>query len=225
MGTTLQVLLYALVAAASPLALTSTLIVLRTQPARLNGFVFALAFLLGEALLWVVLLTVGAATSLDEGHQDAAAVLKLVLGLLLLAAAWRVQRGSGSVPERREGPARGQALTAGLGRLTGKAAFPLGVLLGIGGPKRLTIAIVAATTVSVAGLTRAEEAGVVLLYCMVAGVLVWAPVAVFLVAGRRATFWLADAQEWLRTNQRPMTIYSLLVLGIFLVVDALAQLL
>ena len=98
-------------------------------------------------------------------------------------------------------------------------------LLGIGGPKRLTIAIVAATTVSVAGLSTGEEVGLGVIYVLVAGVLVWVPVAMYLVAGQRATGWLGDAQEWLRSNQRAITIYSLVILGSVLVAEALIELL
>jgi Sap, sulfolipid-1-addressing protein len=218
----LETLLYALIAAASPLALTATLVVLRSRRARLNGFVFAAAFLLGEGVVWVVLLSFGAATSLDEGEADVVAVIKLALGGLLLLVAWRVHRGF--VPKRGEGNGRTPALFARLEHLTPAAALPLGTLLGVGGPKRLTIAIVAATTVSVAGLTTGEEIGLGALYVLVAGVLVWVPVAVFLV-DPRATGWLGSAQDWLKANQRPLAMWTLLVFGGVLVVEALIELL
>lgn len=64
-----------------------------------------------------------------------------------------------------------------------------------------------------------------MIYVLVAGVLVWVPVAMYLVAGRRATGWLGDAQEWLRSNQRAITIYSLVILGSVLVAEALIELL
>jgi Sap, sulfolipid-1-addressing protein len=218
----LETLLYALIAAASPLALTATLVVLRSRRARLNGFVFAAAFLLGEGVVWVVLLSLGGVTSLDEGDADVVAVVKLVLGGLLLAVAWRVRRGF--VPKRADGQGRTQALFARLEHLTPAAALPVGVLLGIGGPKRLTIAIVATTTVSVAGLTTDEQIGLAALYVLVAGVLIWVPVAVFLV-DPRATGWLGSAQEWLKANQRPVALWTLLVFGGVLVVEALIELL
>lgn len=223
METVLRVLFYALVAAASALALTATLAVLKSRRARLNGFIFAAAFLLGEALVWLALLSLDAAASLNEGNEDAAALLKLGLGALLLAAAWRVHRGF--TLKVGEGTGRTRALLTRLEHLTPIVAFSVGALLGIGGPKRLTIAIVAAATVSVAGLTTGEEIALVLLYILVAGVLVWVPVAVYLVAGRRATDWLEGAQEWLRSNERAITIYSLLVFGGVLVVEALVELL
>ena len=223
METVLQVLFYGLVAAASPLALTSTLVVLRSRRGRLNGFIFAAAFLFGGGLVWLILLSLGAVTSLNEGDRHATAIFELALGVLLLAAAWRVRRGF--APKRGAGAGRTRALLARLEQLTPTAAFPVGALLGIGGPKRLTIAIVAATTVSVAGLSTGEEIGLAVVYVLVAGVLVWVPVAMYLVAGQRAAGWLGDAQEWLRSNQRAITIYSLLILGSVLVAEALVELL
>ena len=223
METALQVVFYALVAAASPLALTSTLVVLRSGRGRLNGFIFAASFLLGGGVVWLILLSLGAVTSLDEGDRHGAAIFELAFGLLLLAAAWRVRRGF--APQRGSGGGRTRALLARLERLTPAAAFPVGALLGIGGPKRLVIAIVAATTVSVAGLTTGEEIGLAVLYVLVAALLVWVPVAMYLVAGKRAAGRLVKAQEWLRSNQRAIAIYSLLVLGSVLVVEALVELL
>ncbi len=223
MKTVLQVLFYALVAAASPLALTSTLVVLRSRRGRLNGFIFAAAFLLGGGVVWLILLSLGAVTSLNEGDRHGAAIFELALGLLLLAAAWQVRRGFAS--QRGPGAGRTRALLTRLEQLTPTAALPVGALLGIGGPKRLTIAIVAATTVSVAELSTGEEIGLAALYVLVAGLLVWVPVAIYLVAGQRAAGWLGQAQEWLRSNQRAIATYSLLVLGSVLVAEALVELL
>jgi Sap, sulfolipid-1-addressing protein len=215
--TVLQVFVYALFAAASPLALTSTIVVLKSDRARLNGLSFASAFLLGESLVWSCALVLGSFT-LNEGDRSAS-ILKLVVGLLLLLAAWRVH--SGFVPQSGPRSERAERLLARLARLTPAMTFWAGVLLGIGGPKRLTITLVAAATVSVAGLSRSDELALVTAYILVAGVLVWLPVAVYVVAGTRASGWLAAAQEWLTARQHQISVYSLLVIGTLLVVDAL----
>ncbi len=223
METALQILIYAVIAAASALAFASTLTVLKSRRARVNGLIFAAAFLLGEAAIWVVALELGAAGSLNEGDQSAVAVLKLILGVLLLAAAWRLHRHV-APPDRASGE-RTRALLARLERLTPTMAFSVGVLLGIGGPKRLTITLVAAATLSVSGLTTDERVLLVVLYVLVAGVLVWAPVGFYLVAGTKATDWLTHAQEWLTSKQRTLTFYGLLAFGGVLVVQGLVDLL
>src|SRR4051794_10136412 len=92
LGTAFRTLLLALVAAASPMALTATIVVLKTRLARLNGLLFAGGFFLGEAIGWSFAILVGSAV-LDAGDSTVAAVVELALGALLLATAWRVSRG------------------------------------------------------------------------------------------------------------------------------------
>jgi hypothetical protein len=123
-----------------------------------------------------------------------------------------------------DGEGRTQALLERLALITPKSAFPAGALLGIGGPKRLTIGIVTATTISGAELTNGESVIVAVLYVVIAGVLVWAPVAFYVVAGRRTRVWLTRAEAWLLENQRLFAAVSLLVFGALLVADGLARL-
>jgi hypothetical protein len=62
------------------------------------------------------------------------------------------------------------------------------------------------------------------LYVVVAGVLVWAPVVVFLVAGNRGVAWLETAEAWLTANERRVTFASTLLFGFLLTSDALVRL-
>ena len=100
-----------------------------------------------------------------------------------------------------------------------------GTLLGVGGVKRLSITIVAGATVGIAGLLAVEELALGVLYVLVAGVLVWLPVGIYVVAGRRAAGWMEQAEGWLTANQRRLTFVSTLVFGFLLTSDALVRLL
>ena len=222
MHTVLSLLLYALIAAASPFALTASIAVLKTRLARLNGVIFAGGFFLGEAIGWIIALALGTLLGLGSGDNKIAAAVEFVFGLLLLAAAVQVHRGF--TPTPGQGSGRTQALVRRLEQLRPLTAFSFGTLLGIGIPKRLTITIVAAATLKASGFTVAEQVTLVLIYMAVAAVLVWAPVAIYVVAGRRADSVLADGQAWLTSNQREVTLYSLLVFGTVLVVDGLVKL-
>ena len=71
-------------------------------------------------------------------------------------------------------------------------------------------------------LTTAARA---LVYVALATVLVWAPVALYWVGGRRVGAWLAEAEAWLLENQRLFATVSLLVFGAILALDGLVQLL
>jgi hypothetical protein len=219
-----RAVLCGLIAAASPLAFAATVVVLRSHVARLNGVIFAIAFVLaGFGVVLVVLAGASAAAPGPGGSSTAAAALELALGVLLLAAGLRVRRGS--VRATADGAGRTQALLDRLARITPKTAFPAGALLGIGGPKRLMIGIVTATTISGADLTRRESVVTAVLYVVVASVLVWAPVAFYVVAGQRTRAWLTEAEAWLLENQRLFGVVSLLVFGALLAADGLARLL
>jgi hypothetical protein len=89
----------------------------------------------------------------------------------------------------------------------------------------LTIGVVAASTIAAADLTTQQNLGAAALYVSVASVLVWGPVAVYLVAGRRSRAWLAQAEAWLTARSRLLAVVSLLAFGALLVVDALVELL
>ena len=221
MGTALRMLVLALLAALSPLALTATILVLKSHLARLNGILFAAGFLLGEAIGWAFALLLGSVLDLGDGGDIVAAALQVLLGALLLSVAWRVHRRE-AAPRRERGP-RTQALLARLQHLNPIAAVVVGTLLGLGIPKRLTITIVAAATLTASDLDNARQLALVALYIVVAAVLVWAPVLVYVVAGARARAWLDAVQDWLASHQRKVTMVSLAAFGTLLVVDGLTQ--
>jgi hypothetical protein len=219
-----RAVLYGLIAAASPLAFAATVVVLRSHRARLNGVIFAAAFLLAGLGVVLAVLAIGSVAAPGPGGSSTvAAALELVLGALLLVVGVRIRRGS--APATADGAGRTQALLDRLALITPKTAFPAGSLLGIGGPKRLTIGIVTATMVSGADLTRSQSVVAATVYVVIASVLVWAPVGSYLLAGRRTQGWLAEAEAWLLENQRLFAAVSLLVFGAVLAADGVARLL
>ena len=218
-----RILLFALVAGASPIAIVSTLAVLTSTRGRTNGIAFLVGFLLGQSAAFLAAFLVGSAATTDrEENEHVAAALELAFGVALLAIAW---------PQRRHahrtggGPSRTKALLARLRGLRPGTAFSLGALLGVGGVKRLSITIVAGATVGIADLLLVEEAALGALYVVIAGVLVWLPVAVYLVAGARADDWMTRAEDWLTTNERGLTFFSTVLFGFLLTSDALVRLL
>jgi MFS family permease len=224
LATTWRVLLFALIAGLSPVAIVSTLAVLTSRRGRTNGLAFVTGFMLGQAAAFLAAFFVGSAATTDrEANEHLAAALELAFGLALLAIAWP-QRKS---PEAgvAGGRSRTKALLERLRGLRPVTAFSFGALLGVGGVKRLTITIVAGATVGVASLLPVEELALGLVYLLVAGVLVWLPVGVYLVAGARADEWMSAAESWLTTNERRFTFFSTLVFGLLLTSDALFRLL
>ena len=216
----LRTFAYALFAAASPITVLATLIVLTSGRGRLNGTVFLASFLLGQIGVCVAGLFVSAtAVNRLEGHDDTGvSIFKLVLGVALIAAARMGQRR----PATRESGAstRTEALLARLEQLSAKTAFTAGLALGIG-VKRLIVTLLAATTISAAQLDASEETLLVALYIVVASLSVWPAVALYLVFGEHAGVLINGAKRWLTANGTRVTFYITFGVGVLLCVDAL----
>jgi threonine/homoserine/homoserine lactone efflux protein len=219
---TSRTLLFALVAAASPVALLATLAVLTSRRGRANGTVYLVGFLLGQSIAFLVALLIGSAATTDrDGNEELAAALELAFGLFRLALAWPQRRRSG---EGGEGRSRMKAMLERLRGLRPGTAFSVGMLLGVGGVKRLSITVVAGATVGIAGLRPIEDVLLGALYVLVAAVLVWPPVGVYLVAGDRADRWMEAAESWITANERRITFFSTVFFGFLLTSDALVRL-
>ena len=222
--TTWRILLLALLAAASPVAILATLAVLTSARGRINGVAFVAGFVLGESAAFLVAFLVGSAATADrEANEHLAAGLELAFGIALLALAWPQRRHD--LPGEGASPSRMKGLLERLRGLRPATAFVLGTLLGVGGVKRLTITLVAGATVGIASLLPVEELAVATLYVVVGGVLVWAPVGVYLVAGSHADEWMTSAEEWVTSNARRLSFFSTLVFGFLLTSDAIYRLL
>ena len=220
-----RILLYALVAGFSPLALLSTLAVLGSGRGRVNGTAFGVAFLLAQSTVLLIAILLGSAATpgTDPAHQTLAAALELALGAGLVVLAVRGRRPR--APREGSGESRTRALLARLRGLRPATAFSVGALLGVGGVKRLTITLLAGATISVAGLIPAEQAALGVLYVVVAGLLVWLPVAVYLIAGQHADEVTESTEAWLVANERRATFVSTLAVGLLVVGDGLVRIL
>ena len=220
-----RILLYALVAGLSPLALLSILAVLGSGRGRANGSAFGLAFLLAQSTVLLIAILVGSAATPDRErhHETLEAALELALGLALLALAWRARRPR--FPQQSSGESRTKALLARLRGLRPATAFSVGALLGVGGVKRLTITLFAGATIAVSRLEPGEELALGVLYVVIASLLVWLPVGAYLIAGKRADEVIETTEAWLIENQQQATVLSTLVFGLLLSGDALVRLL
>jgi len=218
---TARILLYGLVAAASPTTLLAVLVVLLSGRGRVNGIAFAAGFLFGGVAAFLTAFFVGSTIS-NEHHGSFRSYAELALGVVLIAVAWRARRA----PEPMEAGGRSgmDTLFERLEHIRPALSFSLGVALGVG-TKRLIITAVAATTVAFAGLSSTEEAGLACLYVVVGGLSVWLPVAVYLIAGERADDWISNAKAWLTTNSQKVVSYSSTAFGVAIIGDALVQLL
>jgi len=218
----IQVLLYGLLAGFSPLAFAATLAVM--SAGRLKAVGFGTGFVVAQALSCSLFVVIGVAAtgSSRKHHPGLQATLEIVLALALIALAGRVRRRPPTAKESSN--ARTQGLLQRLTRLRFLTTTVSGFLLGIGGPKRLVLTSLAATTIVTAGVGDAGEAFLVAVYVGVAAALVWAPVILFLLVGKRVIALMESAEDGLARGQPQVTVYSLLVLAALLVIDALGLL-
>ena len=217
-----HVLFFALAAAASPLVLTATFAVIRSERPRTNGIAFLSGFLLGTTIACGLGLVLGqAAVDRLDSHETVEGVLTLLLGVALLAVGLRARHAP---PRSAARGSRASAILAGLGNVRPAAAFSMAGLLGFGGPKRLVLTFLAMASVSEASLGDAEDLTLVLVYIVVATVLVSVPVGIVIIAGERAAAILARGESWLTDHAAQLRVWLSLGIGAALIVDALLRL-
>jgi hypothetical protein len=212
-----ELLPFALLAALSPLAFAATLAVMQTS--RLRALAFGVGFVAAQLSTCGLFVVVGVAVTgaSSRNHSDLVAVLEVVLAVALVITAVRLRRR----PRKgRTGPDRTRAMLERLGRIRVTTGLVAGVLLGIGGPKRLLLAALAATVVTAAGTDGRGQAALVVVYGTVATVLVWAPITAFLLVGERTVTVMRAAQETLAARQREVSFYALLLVASLLALDA-----
>jgi Sap, sulfolipid-1-addressing protein len=209
---------YAFLATLSPLGFAATITVMRTG--RLKALGFALGVVLGQLLACSALVAAGAIATPDrsKAHPTVEALLELALAFVLLSYAAVVHRR----PEtrRRTSNGRSKAALERLQRVHVFTASGVGMLLGIGGPKRLVLTALASASIAAAGTTGSDEAALIVWYGLLATVLVWLPVLGYLLLGNRAVATLDAAVESLNRHRRRATVYILVVVSIALLVNA-----
>lgn len=204
--------------AVSPLPVAAVILMLFSARARANSLSFAVGWVVGiSGVATVVQLVPG----LDTGTGEPSATtgwIKLVLGVLLLLAGirgWRT-RPDGDEPAEMPGwMSRVEQMRPG-------ASLGLGLLLSALNPKNLLLSLAAGATIAAAGLTASATAGTIAVFTAVAASTVLLPTLGYLVAGKRLDPTLADAKEWLVSNNAAVMAVLLLVFGVSLVGDGIA---
>ncbi len=219
-----QVVFYALAAAASFLVLTATFIVVRSARPRTNGIAFLCGFVLGTVVACGLGLAVGQAViTRFDSHETFKAVITVGLGLALLAVGLQGRRTGPAPPEARS--SRAAAILDGLSNVGPAASSSMAGLLGFGGPKRLLLTFIAMAAVTDAGLRDVVDAALVLVYVAVSTALVSVPIGIVVVAGDRAAAILARGQSWVSAHGAGLRTWLSFLVGGALLADGLLRLL
>jgi len=224
-ATGLQVVLYAFLAAASPLALASTLVVIGGPHRSVSGLAFGIGVVLGQAVACALAFALGVATVPGPGSERETfrAALEVVCGVALLVAAARV-RSRPPVPHPSRAGGRSKAVLARLRNLSVPKLGAAGLALGVGGPKRLGLNVLVAATISASTWSGEAKVAAATGYVVVATVLVWVPVVLSLVLGPRTAAYLQEVEAWIAAHRQALTFVPLTVLGILVVADGVIAL-
>ncbi|MFD4991092.1 GAP family protein [Cellulosimicrobium cellulans] len=206
----------------SPLPIVAVVLMLVSGRAKANAFSFLVGWFLAVGAVTLLVATLaGAATPDDDGLPLWAAILKIVLGVLLLLLA--VKQWHGRPRAGVEPPA--PKWMAAIDAFTPVKAAGLAVLLGAVNPKNLLLVVSGGAAIASAAPddTNAQVVASVV-FALVASLGVAAPVFIYLFMGSRAAAMLDELKAWMIHNNAVIMAVLLLVLGAKMLGDGVASL-
>lgn len=206
-----EVLSEAVGVAISPVPIIAVILILFSKKARGNGLAFLAGWVLALCIICTVVMLIGGASDIgtSSGPSKGAAVFRIVLGVLLLFAAFRQWRKR---PREGEEPAMPKWM-AGIEDFTAVRSFVIAVALSGLNPKNLILTIAAAMAVSQANLSTAESLVPLAVFVVIASSTVGLAVLVYLLGGEKAERVLTSWKAWLTHNNATVMAVLFLVFG------------
>ena len=216
-----EILPLAIGVAVSVVPIIAVILMLFTDRAKSNSVAFLGGWLFGLIAVGAIALAVANASGASDDASEpktGVGILKLLLGLGLLALAYRNWRNRPADSSEAETPKWMESLDAfGAGKSAGLAAVLSGV-----NPKNLALTVSAAATIAASGLDTGEQIGALAVFIAIASVTVAAPVLTYLVVGKKADNALDSAKVWLITHNNAIMAVLFLVFGVKLLGDGIA---
>lgn len=194
----------------SPIPIVGVVLMLATPRARSNGLAFLAGWIFGLALVGTVVLLVAGGAEASEAGAPADWVnwLKIVLGLLLLAVAFKQWRGRPRAGEEAAMPGWMKAIDG----FEAPKAAGLAVLLSAVNPKNLLLVVAAAAAISQTGVSGGQQAVALAIFILIATVGPGAPIAIYFAMGARSKQLLDDLRAWMAHNNATiMSVICLLI--------------
>lgn len=208
--------------AVSPFPLVALVVILSGPRGRSNGIVFAAAAVAGIAAVGgaVLLLSAGDAADAEGDPATWMSLLRLALGLLLLAYAAKGLLGLRSAGAEPEPPGWMRALAG----VTPARAAGMGVLVCALNPKALALTIAAAAAVAQQELPPGQAAASLAVLVAIGTLGLTVPLAFALALGERSEPALVAVKGWMIRHDGAIMAVLALVFGASLTGDALAGL-
>lgn len=217
-----QVLPMAIGVAISPIPIIAVILMLVTRQARVNGPVFILGWLVGLAVIGILVIGVAGGAGASSGETPATWVLGLeaVLGVLLLLVAARQFRSRPHDGEEAPVPKWMGAIDA----FSPGKALAAGVLLSALNPKNLLLSVGAAATIARMSIDTGQQAVAYIVFALIATIGVAAPVVIFFALGDRAPALLDRMKAWMGQHNAVIMTILCLIIGVKLIGQALGGL-
>lgn len=210
-----EILPLAIGVAVSPIPIISAILMLFSPKAKSTSVAFLLGWIAGIVVAIVAFTLMSSVLPQEEagGPSALAGLIKIVLGVLLLLLAVRQWRGRPA----NGGQAALPKWMSAIDSMTPAKALILGFLLAAVNPKNLLLAASGGVVIASAQLTVGEAAVVVIVFTVLAGCTILAPVVAYLLASARMREPLERLREWLLYNNATIMAVLLLVIGVSVV--------
>jgi threonine/homoserine/homoserine lactone efflux protein len=217
-----QILSLGVGVAISPLPIIAVVLMLGTPRARSNGPAFVLGWVLGLALVGTIVLVAasGAGASDDADPATWVAVLKLVLGALLVLLAVRGWDGRPREGDAAELPKWMRAIDT----FTPGRSLAIAAALSGANPKNLLLTISAGAAIAQTGASTGSQAVALAVFVVLGTLGTGLPVAIYFLMGDRAVHLLDELKTWMGTNNAAIMAVLCLVIGAKLVGDGITGL-
>jgi len=215
-----QVLPAAVGVALSPIPIIAVVLMLVTPQGRVNGPMFLVGWLVGLAIVGVIVLAIAGptASNSDGSPTTGANWLEIVLGALLLLVAVRQFRAR---PHGDDEPVTPKWMST-IDTFTPLKAAGAGAVFAGLNPKNLLLAISAAATIAQTAIPGGQQAAAYLVFALIATVGVGAPIVIYFAMGDRAEAMLDELKEWMAHNNAVIMSVLCLVIGAKLIGQGMA---
>jgi threonine/homoserine/homoserine lactone efflux protein len=217
-----QVISFGVGVALSPLPIIAVVLMLATPKGRVNGLAFLAGWVLGIAVLGTIVLLVSSGASASKHGAPATwvSVVKIVLGVLLALLAVREWR---SRPRGDTQPALPSWMKA-IDTFTPVRSSALGAGLSAVQPKNALLVVGAGAAIAQTGASAASQAVALAVFILIATLGVGAPIAIYYLAGDRATKILGELHDWMAREKTTIMAVICLIIGVKLIGDAVTAL-
>ena len=209
-----EILPYAVAVAISPVPIIAVILMLFSARAGSNGPAFLGGWVVGLLAVSVIVLAVSGLAGLGSGGTPTwVALLKIVLGVLLLLLGW--EKLNNRPPAGTVAPMPKWLQT--VDQMTPGKAFGMGALLSGVNPKNLILTAAAALLIAQAGLPAVDVVVMVVVFVLIGSSSIAVPVAYHRLGGPSAKARLTSAKAWLGENNATVMAVLLLVFGVALI--------